>query len=199
MFIHYLVSVLGSSLIEQIAAIISLSAIILTVMQRNSSWILDIISSIIYGFVFYTAGFYSDSLLQAVFISMSIYGWFSWAGKQAGRPVLTIRNSSRNENYLALLLLVTLTVIGGYIFTNFVRGAAYAYTDSFCTALSIVATWLTARKIIQNWYLWILADLIYINLFCLKHLYPTAILYSVLVILAVTGLNSWKKIEKKCA
>lgn len=199
MFIQYLASILGSSWLEQIAAIIALTGIILTVMQRSSSWILDIISSLLYMFVFYKTGFYSDSLLQILFISMSIYGWYSWTETSYSGHTLQIRDIARDEIYIATTLVMVLTLSGGFIFSQYVGGASYPYTDSFCTALSVAATWLTARKIIQNWYLWIFADLIYIYLFCLKQLYPTAILYAVLVILAIAGLTTWKKIEKQLA
>lgn len=197
MFIQYLASILGSSWLEQAAAIIALTGIIFTVMQRNSSWILDIISSLLYLFVFYKAGFFSDSLLQILFISMSLYGWYSWTKTGNNGQILQIRHITDNEIFITSILVIVLSLSGGVIFSQYVSGASYPYADSFCTALSVAATWLTARKIIQNWYLWIFADLIYIYLFCLKHLYPTAILYSVLVILAMTGLTTWKKIEKQ--
>jgi len=196
MLFHYLPSILGSNWLEQSASVIALAGIVLTVMQRSFSWILDIISSFLYLVVFYEAGFYSDSLLQLLFIGMSVYGWLSWTSIRAGKPVLSIRKIKQQELVITLVIIVTLTGAGGFIFSHYIKGAAYPYADSFCTAMSVAATWLTARKIIQNWYLWIFADLIYIWLFLLKHLYPTAILYSVLVMLAITGLISWKKIEK---
>jgi len=195
MLFHFLSAILGSNWLEQSASVIALAGIVLTVMRRSFSWILDIISSLMYGAVFYGAGFYSDSLLQLLFIAMSVYGWLSWTSIRAGKPVLSIRKIKQQELIITLAVIFVLTLGGGFFFSHFVRGAAYPYADSLCTAISVAATWLTARKIIQNWYLWIVADLIYIWLFCLKHLYPTAILYSVLVVLAITGLISWKKIE----
>lgn len=199
MFIQYLASILGSSWLEQTAAVIALTGILLTVMQRSVSWILDIISSLLYLFVFFNAGFYSDSLLQILFIGMSIYGWYSWTKTAGNGHTLQIRNIKQEEITIALLVIILLTLTGGFIFSRYAQGASYPYADSFCTSLSVAATWLTARKIIQNWYLWIFADLLYICLFFLKQLYPSAILYSVLVILAIAGLTTWKKIEKQLA
>lgn len=196
MLIHYLESILGGSWLEQIASVIALAGIVMTVKSLSFSWILDILSSALYMCVFYTSGFYSDSLLQIVFIGMSAYGLFSWTSKRNGKPVFFIRSITVQELLVSSFLVPALTLAGGYIFSHYIKGAAYPYLDSFCTAVSIVATWLTARKVLENWYLWIFADLIYICLFFKKQLYPTAILYTVLVLLAIIGLSSWKKLEK---
>jgi nicotinamide mononucleotide transporter len=65
--------------------------------------------------------------------------------------------------------------------------------DSFVTSLSIVATWMLARKIIEHWMVWIVVDLVSLLLFLYKCLYPTSILYGIYTIVAVWGYIEWKK------
>jgi nicotinamide mononucleotide transporter len=65
--------------------------------------------------------------------------------------------------------------------------------DSFITSLSIIATWMLARKIYEHWYLWIVVDAFASVLFLTRHLYPTVILYIVYCTLSFAGLIEWKK------
>ena len=65
--------------------------------------------------------------------------------------------------------------------------------DSFITSLSIVATWMLARKIFEHWYLWIIVNFVSAILFLTRGLYPTVILYSVYFIMSFAGLTVWKK------
>jgi len=65
--------------------------------------------------------------------------------------------------------------------------------DSFITSLSIVATWMLARKIYEHWYLWIVVNFVSAVLFLTRGLYPTVILYFVYGLMSFVGLISWKK------
>jgi nicotinamide mononucleotide transporter len=65
--------------------------------------------------------------------------------------------------------------------------------DSLATSLSIVATWMLARKILEHWLVWIFVDLFSIGLFWYKELYPTVVLFVVYTIMAVVGYFEWKK------
>ncbi|HEX2976802.1 MAG TPA: nicotinamide riboside transporter PnuC [Bacteroidales bacterium] len=65
--------------------------------------------------------------------------------------------------------------------------------DSFITSLSIVATWMLARKIYEHWYLWIVVNTVSAVIFTVKGLHPTVILYIVYGIMSVAGLVEWRK------
>jgi len=65
--------------------------------------------------------------------------------------------------------------------------------DSFITSLSIVATWMLARKIYEHWFLWIVVNFVSAVLFLTRGLYPTAFLYLVYGLMSFSGLVVWKK------
>jgi nicotinamide mononucleotide transporter len=65
--------------------------------------------------------------------------------------------------------------------------------DSFITSLSIIATWMLARKIYEHWYLWIVVNFVSAALFLTRGLYPTFILYLVYGTMSFIGLLEWKK------
>jgi nicotinamide mononucleotide transporter len=71
------------------------------------------------------------------------------------------------------------------------------YFDAFPTAGSLVASVLLARKLIQNWLLWILVNTVSIALFACKDLTLTAVLYAILIVIAVAGYTQWRKLLEK--
>jgi nicotinamide mononucleotide transporter len=65
--------------------------------------------------------------------------------------------------------------------------------DSFITSLSIIATWMLARKIYEHWFLWIAVNTASSVIFISRSLYPTVILYLVYLIMSFVGLKEWKR------
>jgi nicotinamide mononucleotide transporter len=65
--------------------------------------------------------------------------------------------------------------------------------DSFITSLSIIATWMLARKIYEHWYLWIIVNFVSAVLFMARGLYPTVFLYLIYGFMSFAGLMAWKK------
>jgi nicotinamide mononucleotide transporter len=64
--------------------------------------------------------------------------------------------------------------------------------DAFLTSLSIVATWMLARKIYEHWYLWIIINIVSVGLYFTRGLYPTVVLYTVYAGMSFIGLKAWK-------
>ena len=65
--------------------------------------------------------------------------------------------------------------------------------DSFVTSLSIIATWMLARKIYEHWLLWIVVNSVSAVFFVTRGLYPTVVLYFVYCVMSFAGLKEWKK------
>ena len=70
---------------------------------------------------------------------------------------------------------------------------ALPYLDGFITAFSLVATWMTAKKILQNWIFWIIVDALAMYLYASRAFYLIALLYAIYTVLAVIGYYQWKK------
>ena len=98
---------------------------------------------------------------------------------------------------------IILSVIAIIIFTFFLgtvlkyTPASYPYIDSFCTACSLVAQVFLARKVLENWLIWIFVDVVYVGVYIFKHLDLTAIMYAIYVGIALMGYVDWKKDYKK--
>ncbi|HVZ78787.1 MAG TPA: nicotinamide riboside transporter PnuC [Gemmatimonadaceae bacterium] len=177
---------------EWFAAIAGAISVYLSARENIWSWPTAIINVTAYILVFRRAGLYSDMGLQVVYLALSIYGWYEWLHGGANRSKLEVTRASRR----VWLLSGIAAVIGWYILfsiTRRIQGAAIPQVDAALTTLSLVAQWMMTRKILENWILWIIADIVYVPMFIYKHLYLTSGLYAVFLILAIMGLVEWKR------
>jgi nicotinamide mononucleotide transporter len=187
-----LLSWLQGDWLEMTAFVAGAISVYLSVRQNIWSWPTAIVNVLLYFFVFRQERLYADMWLQLVYFVLSVYGWYEWLYGGANRTVLQV---SRVSARTSLLLFVMAVVCAGALGTYFARNtnAALPYMDSTLTSTSLVAQWMMTRKILENWVLWIAADVVYVGMFIYKHLYPTAVLYAVFLVLAAVGYVQWKR------
>ncbi|MCL1937583.1 MAG: nicotinamide riboside transporter PnuC [Candidatus Azobacteroides sp.] len=178
---------------EIIGASLSLLYLILEVKQNWIMWIVGIISSVFYVFIFFEAKLYAETGLNLYYAVLSVYGLYSW------KLASTKDDTNRAFQHLSIPLTVILTIITFVVFVCMIF-ILVRYTDStvpipdaLVTALGIVAIWMTAKKIVECWYLWIFANIFATGLYISQNLYPTAILYVVYSVLSFIGLIEWRK------
>jgi len=180
--------------IEIFGVITGILYVILEVKQNRLLWPLGIITSAAYVYIFFTGKFYADMGLQVYYVLISIYGWYYWSrgGSKADKGELPVVRINRQQ-LLLLFLTFALSWVGIYFVLDRFTDSTVPLGDSFTTALAIVATWMLTRKIIEQWFLWIIANLVSIGLYIYKGLYPTVILYVVYAGMAVYGYLEWKR------
>jgi nicotinamide mononucleotide transporter len=178
--------------IEWIAAIAGAVSVYLSAREKILSWPTAILNVSLYTFIFYQSGLYSDMGLQVVYLILSVYGWYQWLHGGEHRTRLHVsRATSRAWAISTGLGLVFWLVLAGY--TSTLQGVSYPYLDSGLTTLSLIAQWMMTRKILENWVLWIIADIVYVPMYIFKGLYVTAGLYGVFLVLAAIGLMDWRR------
>ena len=178
-------------LLELIAVAFSLACVVLAARRHVGTWPAGIVAVIAYFVVFVDARLYADATLQVVFLGQGLYGWMLWvrrrgaAESNAGISVL----SWKQRAALAALVITTSLAIG----TGLARytDASRPLIDSTVSVLSLAANWLLARRILENWALWLTADILYVGLFVSKGLHASALLYTVFLALAIAGWRSW--------
>ncbi len=94
---------------------------------------------------------------------------------------------------LILSLVFVLLYCGMWLILTRLTDSPVPVRDAFITSLSIIATWMLARKIYEHWYLWIVVNFVSAVLFITRGLYPTVILYIVYGVMSFGGLIAWKK------
>jgi nicotinamide mononucleotide transporter len=165
------------------------------------TWSTGIVNVILFFLIYYQVQLYSDMLLQIYFLVMSIYGWVVWQQRKS-KESATIRSLSRKEQLYLYQGIIISAVLLGWLIANihqllpqmFSKPAAYPLADAFTTTMSVVATVLLARKILQSWILWILVDLVSVVLYWHRGIYLVALEYILFLIIATVGLLQWRKL-----
>lgn len=183
---------LSANWIEVVAAVTGATSVYLSARENIWSWPTAIVNVSLYTFVFFRSGLYSDTGLQVVYLILSIYGWYQWLYGGAQHTRLHVSRASRRVWIVAGVTGLAFWLLLGNI-TSRLPGSSLSFLDAALTTTSLVAQWMMTRKILENWILWIFADVVYVPMFIYKGLYVTAGLYAVFLVLAVMGLVGWKR------
>lgn len=185
---------LSGNYIELLGAILGFAYIFFSIRQNILTWPVGIIASTLYIWVFLDSKLYADMGLQVYYVLISIYGWYKWVwGNSAKKSEpLKVSRLTVKLGFILALVSVILLFMMWYILKNH-TDSPVPFADSLATSLSIVATWMLTRKILEHWLLWIFVDAFSIGLFWYKDLYPTVILFAVYTFMAVIGFIEWRK------
>lgn len=182
--------------IEIVGAVLSLLYLFMSIKQNISLWLFGFLASAFYVVVFFETKFYADMSLQFYYLIISIYGYINWKyGTHQQGKELPISNISKSTMLQLLLASVAIYFIY-YIILSKYTDSTIPIADSIVGMLSVIGTWMLARKIIENWLVWIIADALACGLFFYKELYPTAILFIIYTLMAGVGYWQWKKTMK---
>ena len=177
--------------VEIAGFIFGIAGVWLTIKEHWLCFPVGLVNVTISLFLFLDQKLYSDTLQQGVYIILLIYGWYRWK-----YPVKTERprvGYANNESRLALAGICLITAAGLGVFFDRFTDAEVPYLDAAATALSFGAQYLIAKKKIENWWLWIIVNIMYIGIYIYKDLYLYSILFLVYLLLAFQGLYSWRK------
>ena len=181
--------------LEIIGVITGLACVYLAALNKILNWPIAIISVSIYIFIFFDAHLFADMGLQLYFLVMNIYGWYYWSRKSATEKKAPVMLISRKEIILSVIAITIFTFILGSILKY--TTASFPFLDSFCTACSLVAQVFLARKVLENWLIWIFVDIIYVGVYIFKGLDLTAVMYAIYVAIALLGYIDWRKDYRK--
>ena len=153
-----------------------------------------LVATIISVFLLYKAGFFGDMMMNFYYSIMSIYGWWNWARKKDDVPILAISRTTINEKTVGVLMfiLTMLVTYGVYSFYDY-ELATTNYIDILTSGIFFTAMWYMANKKIENWVLWIIADVITVPLYAYRGLGMLSLQYLIFTILAIQGYLQWKK------
>lgn len=160
---------------------------------RQSIWNFPIglVNNIFFGILFWQNRLYGDMSLQGVYFVLGFFGWALWIGGKRGEAALPVTRISRVEVVgCAAFLLISTPLMMRFLH---LAGGAVPFWDALTTALSLAAQYLLSRKRLENWFLWIVADLIYVPLYFHRNLALTGVLYAVFLVICLIGLRDWHR------
>jgi nicotinamide mononucleotide transporter len=180
-----------SGLTETLGFVTGAACVYLVVRESAWNFPVGIANSALYLVLFAGARLYGDASLQIVFIALGFQGWYLWLRGGENHTALHVARAPR-----LLLACTAVFVVAGtaalYLVFRAVKDSA-PFLDAFTTVLSLGAQYLLNRKAVENWLLWMAADVVYVYLYTQRALYLTAVLFFVLFCLCVAGLRAWLK------
>ncbi len=179
-------------IIEIIAVFFGLGNVYFLTQQKMIAWPLGIATVSLYTFIFFQNYLFSDFLLNFIYIILNIYGWWNWSYGKKGQVDLEVTTMTASQRW-TWATVIGLGFLGWGAAMQTYTPADYPFPDAFTTVASLVAQFLLAKKKIENWIIWIVVDVVAIQIYFLKGLYPTAFLYAVYLILCMIGYRQWKR------
>jgi nicotinamide mononucleotide transporter len=187
--------ILPTTIPEVLGFVTGVVCVWLVVKENMWNWPIGIANSAFFLYTFWIANLFADSMLQVVYIVLGFLGWYWWKFGGDSRKELTVGRVS----YLEMILLAIAAGIGTVFMTQYLESIkdAAPFLDAVTTISSLVAQYLLSRKYLENWYVWIVTDVVYIYLYIIKGLYLTSVTYIVFLILCFIGLVAWRKTWNK--
>lgn len=185
---------LSGNYIELLGAILGIIYVFFSIRQNIFTWPVGLLTSVLYVVVFFNSKLYADMGLQMYYVVISIYGWYEWlrGNSPDGKEMLKVSRLSLNLGLVLVLVSFLIFLLMWYVLKNY-TDSPVPFADSLATSLSIVATWMLARKILEHWLVWVFVDAFSIGLFLYKDLLPTVVLFVVYTFMAVVGYREWRK------
>lgn len=180
--------------IEGIGAALAVAYLLLALKQNKLCWFAWIASSILYLYVMYQAGLYMESLLQVFYLCMGFYGLSQWTKTINNNQNTYVDIWSIGNHIFAISLVIVLSFLSGILLSNF-SNAALPFIDAFTTWGAIVASYMVAKKILENWIYWFVIDFISVFIFASRGLYFTSALFVTYLVIIYFGYKSWSKIR----
>lgn len=194
---HLLKGLGATDLIEQLAVLCALMYVILISFKSQWGWLFATISSAIYIFICYFGKLYLETGLQVFYVSMAIYGWYEWSDADEEENEGFTQWPLKKHTYLIGITLM-LTFFTGLIF-DWYTDQANPFLDAFTTMISLVATYMVTKKVLENWLYWIVIDLVAMVLYMNRGFELTGILYLLYSVIAVFGYFNWKRsLKRQC-
>lgn len=190
--LDFLTGMIGGRPIEIVAFFLGIANITLLVRRSIWNYPFGIAMVSLYAWIFYGAKLYSDALLQIFFFVVQAYGWAHWLTRRDEEGlVIVARLSPRGAVTAALAAVAGTAALGGVMATW--TDASFPFWDASIAVLSVIAQIMLARRLLENWALWVAVDIIAIGLYWTKGLYPTAVLYLMFLVISAIGYFNWRR------
>jgi nicotinamide mononucleotide transporter len=210
----------ANNFIEIFGAVTGVIYVVLEIRQNSWLWPLGLATAAAYVLIFFRSKLYADMSLQTYYVVISALGWYWWirgagrraqgSGRSEGGQGDILSNEVHPENLnsdrkglmvtrvkpkLTIILFIAFFILWLLLYNVLSRltDSPVPGWDAFITSLSVVGTWMLARKIYEHWYLWIVVNLVSVILYFTRGLYLTVILYFVYLTMSFIGLHAWKK------
>ncbi|MGV8994945.1 MAG: nicotinamide riboside transporter PnuC [Flavobacterium sp.] len=180
--------------LEMIAFVFGIASVYYAKKENILVYPTGLIATCITVFLLYRAGYFGDMVVNFYYSVMSIYGWYIWSRPTVNNGVLPISRTSKREKLIGLMLFIVTIVVIFVVYHIFAQAIEVEnYIDVFTSGVFFTAMYFMALKKIENWTLWIVADIISIPLYAYRGLGILSLQFLIFTIMAVQAYIEWKK------
>lgn len=177
---------------ETTAVVFAILYLLLAIRENIWCWFCAGVSTAIYIYVYFGANLYMESLLNVFYFVMAIYGWHVWKSGNGEGETIPVTTWPARVHFVAAGVIAALVLGSGFLLSSY-TDAAFPYIDSATTYAAMWATFLVARKILENWWYWLVIDVISVFIYWSRGLELTSMLFVLYVALIPLGLLSWTR------
>lgn len=167
----------------------------LLIRQNIWNWPVGILNNIFYIVIFYNAGLFADAGVQFVYIAVAIYGWWNWLHGGQDHSELKVARASKRTLLGYVIIAALATTVLYWVLRH--TPSTVPLADGLTSALFLTAQYVMSRKMIENWWFWIVGDVLVIGLYIYKNLYLTSVLYVVFLAMSIAGLVEWQRAARR--
>lgn len=179
--------------ITWLATVTAIVYVFLALRENIWCWSFGILSSGLSIYIYYDQSLSYEALLNVFYVALGIFGWVKWNNKSKSVGIEIRRIPAVKLFVLALIGLLSGLLLG-YLSAQF-NLSTLPYSDALITTYSLLATWMTAKKFVENWIIWIVVDACAAILYFYKgpELYLFGALFIFYTVMAFIGYYTWKK------
>ena len=180
--------------LEAIAFIFGILSVIYAKKANILVYPTGLVATVITVYLLWKAGYLGDMMMNFYYSVMSIYGWWNWSRKKNNKVVVPISRTNTKEKIIGFGLFIATMLVTYMVYLWDGRDMdILSYIDTFTSGIFFTAMWYMANKKLENWTLWIFADLITVPLYAYRGLGMLSLQYLIFTILAIQGYLAWKK------
>jgi nicotinamide mononucleotide transporter len=185
--------------LEAIAFVFGIASVVYAKKENILVYPTGLVATIITVYLLYKARYFGDMMMNFYYSVMSLYGWWNWSRKKEDKYIVPISRTTMKEKLIGWLLFTLTMVVTYSVYRYFGQEIESAnYIDIFTSGVFFTAMWYMANKKIENWTLWIFADIITVPLYAYRGLGMLSLQYLIFTVLAIQGYLAWKKtLDKK--
>lgn len=186
------------TLIETAGVVFGLLSVYCAAREDNLTWPAGLANVTLFGILFWANRLYINVGLQVFYFVYSLYGWWMWVYGGAGRRSLPLSLTPRRAWPPLAVLAASASLSLGWAFDRYTDNPL-PYWDALTVALSVAAQFMLTHKWLENWWVWIAANLIYIYLGLSSSSYQFAALQVAYIALSLVGYRRWRRDWAKAA
>jgi nicotinamide mononucleotide transporter len=187
---------LTANWIELLGSLTGILCVWLLMLQNIWNWPIGIANNIFYVFIFFKSGLFADMGLQFIYLSIALYGWWNWLHGGRNHSELDVSRTSTGSLLGYCGITAASTAVLYWLLRSFTPSTV-PFADGLTTSLFLTAQFMMSRKLVENWWFWIVGDVLVIGLYTYKHLYLTTGLYLVMLAMCVVALVEWQRAAQK--